>query len=66
MRSSPQPDQRPAGTRWRRWMAWLAVVVVLLAAWAAALLWFTGQVTDGVEESLNFAPAVEDTRHRAD
>lgn len=65
MHSSPQPEERPAGSK-RRWLAWLAVLVVLLAAWAAALLWFTGQVTDGVEQTLNFAPAVEDTRHRAD
>ena len=65
MHSSPQAEERPAGSK-RRWLVWLAVLVVLLAAWAVALLWFTGQVTDGVEQTLNFAPAVEDTRHRAD
>jgi len=66
MPTSPQSDPQPSGTRWRRWLVWSAVAVVVLAAWATATLWFTGQVTEGVQDSINAAPAVEDTRHRAD
>lgn len=66
MPSSPRPDPQASGNRWRRWLIGLAVLGVLLAAWVTALLWFTGQVADGVESSINPAPAVQDTRHRAD
>ncbi|MGO1541431.1 MAG: hypothetical protein ACTHZI_01460 [Luteimonas sp.] len=66
MPSSPRPDQQPSGNRWRRWLIGLVVLGVLLATWAVALLWFTGQVADGVESSINLAPAVEETHHRAD
>ena len=66
MPSSPRPDHQASGNRLRRWLIGLAVLGVLLAGWVAALLWFTGQVADGVESSINLAPAVEDTHHRAD
>lgn len=61
MNTSTRPRRRL-----RRWLIGLCVVAVLLGAYAVALRWFTLQIGDGVEGSLRTAPAIEDTRHRAD
>lgn len=60
----PDPHIRPH--RLRRWSIGLAALALLLAGYALALHWFTGQIGAGVENSLRAVPAIEDTHHRAD
>lgn len=53
--------QRP-----RRWPIAVAAGAVLLVAYGAVLVWFSTRLGDEIQSSLQQAPVVEDTRHRAD
>lgn len=66
MTTSARDNRQPPRRRLWRWLIALAVLALLLAGYALALQWFTGRIGDGVEGSIRAAPAVEDTRHRAD
>lgn len=52
--------------RLRRRLIGLCVVAVLLGAYVLALGWFSLQIGDSVEDSLQAAPAIETPRHGAD
>lgn len=59
-------QQAPERSRPRRWPIAVAAGAVLLAAYGAALIWFSTHLGDEIQASMQQEPVVEDTRHRAD
>lgn len=65
MADDVQP-QVPGRQRPRRWRIAVVAGVALLAVYGAVLVWFSTRLGDEIQASMQQAPVVEDTRHRAD
>ena len=66
MANDSNRQELPSQGRPRRWPFAVAAGALLLVTYGAAVIWFSTQLGDDIESSIQKVPRVEDTHHRAD
>jgi hypothetical protein len=63
---APSQGATPHAHRRRRWAIGLSVAGAFLGLYVLGLVWFAHALQDDMQATLQLAPAVQDTAHRAD